>query len=116
MRAQTGGPIAATPTVGGGNVYVGSWDGYEYAYRGKSGSRLWRTYLGRTYDGNCGYGLATLGITSAARLEDHTRTSAAAISAGTRSRRAVAGRCGGLARLPMRWGAGITTGPPARCS
>jgi outer membrane protein assembly factor BamB len=71
-RARTGGLIAATPTVAGGNVYVGSWDGYEYAYRAKSGRRLWRMYLGRTYDGHCGYGLATLGITSAARLDDHT--------------------------------------------
>src|ERR1700730_6353955 len=27
---KTGGPIAASPTVVGGTVYVGSWDGYEY--------------------------------------------------------------------------------------
>src|SRR2546425_8175328 len=28
---QTGGVIAASPIVAAGTVYVGSWDGYEYA-------------------------------------------------------------------------------------
>jgi polyvinyl alcohol dehydrogenase (cytochrome) len=69
-QAKTGGAIAATPAVGGGTVYVGSWDGIEYAYRETSGRRLWRTYLGRTTDPACGPE-ATLGITSGAQIVGH---------------------------------------------
>jgi polyvinyl alcohol dehydrogenase (cytochrome) len=66
-QVHTGAPIAATPAVAQRTVFVGSWDGYEYALRENTGRRLWRTNLGRTFDDNCGKGLPTLGITSAAR-------------------------------------------------
>src|SRR5215469_16939297 len=45
---HTGGVIAASPTVVGGVAYVGSWDGYEYAFNASTGALLWRTYLGIT--------------------------------------------------------------------
>src|SRR5215471_1258425 len=45
---QTGGMIAAQPTVLNGVAYVGSWDGYEYALSATSGALLWRTFLGTT--------------------------------------------------------------------
>ncbi len=45
---STGGPIAASPTVVGGIVYVGSWDGYEYALDAASGAMKWKTFLGQT--------------------------------------------------------------------
>ena len=45
---KTGGAIAATPTVVGGTVYVGSWDGYEYALNATTGAMLWKTFLGQT--------------------------------------------------------------------
>src|SRR5690349_2898587 len=45
---QTGGPIAASPTIVGNTVYVGSWDGYEYALNATTGSLIWKTFLGQT--------------------------------------------------------------------
>ena len=39
--------IFAQPIASRGRVYVGDWDGYEYAFN-KSGHVDWRTYLGRT--------------------------------------------------------------------
>ncbi len=45
---KTGGPIAASATVVGNTVYVGSWDGFEYALNATNGHRLWRTSLGPT--------------------------------------------------------------------
>lgn len=44
----TGGGVAASPTVVGGVVYVGSWDGYEYALNASTGALIWKTYLGIT--------------------------------------------------------------------
>src|SRR6266849_3719699 len=44
----TGGPIAASPSVVGGTVYVGSWDGYEYALDAITGTMKWKTFLGQT--------------------------------------------------------------------
>jgi outer membrane protein assembly factor BamB len=44
----TGGPIASSPAVVGGTVYVGSWDGYEYALDAASGAMKWKTFLGQT--------------------------------------------------------------------
>src|SRR6266705_1775781 len=45
---NTGGPIAASPTVVGGLVYAGSWDGYEYALNATTGALVWKTFLGQT--------------------------------------------------------------------
>ena len=39
--------IFAQPIASGNRVYVGDWDGYEYAFR-SDGTVAWRTYLGRT--------------------------------------------------------------------
>lgn len=63
----TNGTVAASPAVVNGTVYVGSWDGYEYALRAADGSRLWRTYLG--VDSTCGY---QLGVTSSATVVSDT--------------------------------------------
>lgn len=43
----------ATLAVVGGTVYVGSWDGYEYALDEATGVQKWRTYLGITQVSNC---------------------------------------------------------------
>ena len=64
---KTGGPIAASPTEVGGIVYVGSWDGNEYAFDGISGAQKWKTNLGLTNDPPCHP--PTLGITSAAAVQ-----------------------------------------------
>lgn len=45
---KTGGPIASAPASAGGTVYVGSWDGYEYALNATTGALLWKTFLGQT--------------------------------------------------------------------
>ena len=45
---KTGGVVAASPTVAGGTVYAGSWDGYEYALDATTGALKWKTYLGIT--------------------------------------------------------------------
>ncbi|HET8909808.1 MAG TPA: PQQ-binding-like beta-propeller repeat protein, partial [Ktedonobacterales bacterium] len=44
----TGGMIASQPAVVNGVVYVGSWDGYEYALDATTGAMLWKTFLGTT--------------------------------------------------------------------
>jgi outer membrane protein assembly factor BamB len=63
----TGGPIAASPTVVGGVVYVGSWDGYEYALNATTGALIWKTFLGQT-TAPCYPQLA--GVSSAADVEN----------------------------------------------
>ena len=45
---QTGGIVASSPTVVNGTVFVGSWNGYEYALNAKTGAQKWATYLGVT--------------------------------------------------------------------
>lgn len=45
---KTGGIIGSSPTVLSGVVYVGSWDGYEYALNAATGALIWKTYLGYT--------------------------------------------------------------------
>jgi len=64
---NTGGPIAASPTVVGGIVYVGSWDGYEYALNATTGTLVWKTFLGQT-TAPCYPQLA--GVSSAADVEN----------------------------------------------
>jgi outer membrane protein assembly factor BamB len=64
---KTGGPIASSPTVVGNTVYVGSWDGYEYALNATTGALLWKTFLGQT-TAPCYPQLA--GVSSAADVEN----------------------------------------------
>ncbi|HLV99503.1 MAG TPA: PQQ-binding-like beta-propeller repeat protein [Ktedonobacterales bacterium] len=45
---KTGGVIASSATVVGGTVYVGSWDGNEYALDATTGALKWKTFLGVT--------------------------------------------------------------------
>jgi outer membrane protein assembly factor BamB/regulation of enolase protein 1 (concanavalin A-like superfamily) len=47
-NTATGGVIAASATVVSGVVYVGSWDGYEYAMDATTGAVKWKTNLGIT--------------------------------------------------------------------
>src|SRR5512132_1866496 len=44
---KTGDTIAATAAVNSNRVFIGSWDGYEYALDEATGALKWRTYLGR---------------------------------------------------------------------
>ncbi|HLI05155.1 MAG TPA: PQQ-binding-like beta-propeller repeat protein [Ktedonobacteraceae bacterium] len=45
---KTGGTIASQPIIVDQTVYVGSWDGYEYALNALTGAVKWKTYLGQT--------------------------------------------------------------------
>ncbi|HAG98508.1 MAG TPA: hypothetical protein DCL75_06540 [Ktedonobacter sp.] len=65
---KTGNAIAASATIVAGTVYVGSWDGYEYALDEMTGALKWKTYLGRTVAGNC-YP-QVIGITSSASVQN----------------------------------------------
>jgi outer membrane protein assembly factor BamB len=65
---KTKGGVAASPIVAKGTVYVGSWDGYEYALDAVTGFLKWKTYLGQT-SGRCDPPL--LGITSSAAVVDN---------------------------------------------
>jgi len=64
---KTGGKIASSPTVVNGVVYVGSWDGYEYALNATTGALAWRTYLGITSAPNCNP--TSAGVTSVAAVQ-----------------------------------------------
>ncbi len=64
---KTGGVIASSPTVVGGTVYVGSWDGYEYALDAVTGQQKWKTFLGQT-TASCYPQLA--GVSSSADVEN----------------------------------------------
>ena len=63
---KTGGVIASSATVTGGTVYVGSWDGYEYALDAATGTLKWKTYLGITTAPACAPPQA--GVTSTAAV------------------------------------------------
>src|SRR6266403_2913752 len=39
-------PMAAAPTIVGGVLYVGTWDGTFYALDASSGAPLWSTFVG----------------------------------------------------------------------
>ncbi|HEV8193657.1 MAG TPA: PQQ-binding-like beta-propeller repeat protein, partial [Ktedonobacterales bacterium] len=66
---QTGGMIASQPAVVNGVVYVGSWDGYEYALNATTGAMLWRTFLGTTTASPTCFP-SQMGISSSAAVED----------------------------------------------
>jgi len=65
---KTGGKIASSPTVVNGVVYVGSWDGYEYALNAADGTLIWRTNLGITSAPTCAP--ASAGVTSVAAVQN----------------------------------------------
>src|SRR3954468_7890908 len=43
---ETGGDVSSQPTVVGGVVYFGSWDGKQYAVDAKTGKKLWEFETG----------------------------------------------------------------------
>lgn len=63
---QTLSVVAASPSIVNGVVYVGSWDGYEYALDANTGALKWKTYLGVAQSVNCGND----GVTSAAAVQN----------------------------------------------
>ncbi|MBJ7614829.1 PQQ-binding-like beta-propeller repeat protein [Candidatus Nephthysia bennettiae] len=66
---KTGGVVAASATVVGGVVFVGSWDGYEYAVNVQTGKKIWQTFLGITSTTHAGCSPSRAGVSSAAAVE-----------------------------------------------
>ncbi len=65
----TGSSILASPTVVNGIVYVGSWDGYEYAINSATRQMVWKTFLGITQQQKLCYG-KSVGVTSSAAVQN----------------------------------------------
>ena len=66
FAAATGGPLVSSPAIVNGTVYVGSWDGYEYAFNATTGALKWKTLTGITHDPPCHP--PDIGITSSAAV------------------------------------------------
>lgn len=65
------GPVYASPTVVNGTVYVGCWDGYEYAINATNGTINWKVFLGVENFSGHSYGaswLSPLGVSSSAAV------------------------------------------------
>ncbi len=63
-KRKLSGPVASSPTVIGGRVFVGDWSGREWALEAATGNLLATADLGTTIAPQCNPG--TIGITSAA--------------------------------------------------
>ncbi len=63
--------VAASAAVVKGVVYIGSWNGYEYALDEMTGRQLWRTFLGVTHTRPVCDPMR-VGITSSASVENGT--------------------------------------------
>lgn len=66
---QTGGMISAQPAIVNSVVYLGSWDGYEYALDAATGAVLWKTFLGITTASPVCFP-SQLGISSSATVQN----------------------------------------------
>jgi outer membrane protein assembly factor BamB len=69
-KFPTKGWVVAGPTVVGSSVYVGSWDGYEYALNSSTGAKRWATFVGQSSHSKCGSTL--YGVTASAALVNGT--------------------------------------------
>ena len=67
---KTGDTIASSPTVVGGTVYVGSWDGYEYALDATTGAQKWKTSLGVTRPSTICNPATGAGVSSSATVQN----------------------------------------------
>ncbi|HJT56547.1 MAG TPA: PQQ-binding-like beta-propeller repeat protein [Ktedonobacteraceae bacterium] len=67
---STGGKIAAEPILANGVLYIGSWDGYEYAVNVATHALLWKQFLGIAQPPEQCYFKNGIGITSTATVED----------------------------------------------
>jgi outer membrane protein assembly factor BamB len=66
---KTGGIVAASTTVAGGVIYIGSWDGNMYALDANTGQKKWQTYLGQTTSTDPTCVPSSAGITSSATVD-----------------------------------------------
>jgi outer membrane protein assembly factor BamB len=64
---KMGGFLDAEPVMTNNTVYVGSYNGYEYAVNATTGSQVWKTYVGQVDDLSCA-GATSAGVTSSATV------------------------------------------------
>lgn len=68
---KTGNPVEASPVIVNGVLYIGSWDGYEYAINISTHQQLWKQYLGDIKQPKACYnGGAPIGITSTPTVQN----------------------------------------------
>lgn len=60
--------IAASPSIAGGILYFGGWNGYFYAVDGKDGRVLWQTFVGKAADPDFGQCQQAIGVSSQATI------------------------------------------------
>ena len=62
---STGAIVSASPAIVHGVVYIGSWNGYEYALNATTGQLVWKSFLGTDP-----YGVRPIGIASSATVQN----------------------------------------------
>ncbi len=70
-KFTTNGVVGASPTLVKGVMYIGSWDGYEYAINLSTHKQLWKHYLGVAKQSKHCYGGNGIGIDSTASVQDN---------------------------------------------
>ncbi|GAC1393584.1 MAG: hypothetical protein NVS4B11_00060 [Ktedonobacteraceae bacterium] len=68
----TGSDVLASPVIVGGVMYVGSWDGNEYAINLSTHQQIWKQFLGITQQSKPCYGGGSVGVTSTASVQNGT--------------------------------------------
>jgi outer membrane protein assembly factor BamB len=66
----TTGKIAAQPVLANGVLYIGSWDGYEYAVNVTTHALIWKQFLGIAQPPEKCYFKTGIGITSTATVQN----------------------------------------------
>ncbi len=70
-KFTTGGVVGASPTLVHGVMYIGSWDGYEYAVNLSTHQQIWKRYLGVSTQSKKCYGGKGIGIDSTATVANN---------------------------------------------
>lgn len=66
----TGGPVVSSPVIVNGIMYIGSWDGYEYAINVSTRQLVWKQFLGITQQKKLCYG-KSVGVTATAAVQNN---------------------------------------------
>jgi polyvinyl alcohol dehydrogenase (cytochrome) len=68
-KFTTGGDLVASPTIVAGVMYIGSWDGNEYAINLTTHQQIWKQFLGITQQNQFCYA-KTVGVSSTAAVQN----------------------------------------------
>lgn len=69
-KFTTGGDVLASPIVVGRVMYIGSWDGNEYAIDLATHQQIWKQFLGISMQSKPCYGGGNIGVTSTAVVKN----------------------------------------------